>query len=119
MRPIRFRAWHKLAHKMAVVDMLDFMLDAYRAHAGKSSGSGHLADIELMEFTGLYDKHGKEICEGDIVEYLDNTSQGLVKKIVVISDIRHLPDFGCSKWEEIIGNIYEHNDDIKRLLEEL
>lgn len=58
--------------------------------------------------TGNQDKNGKEVYEGDIVEYLDNTSQGLVKKTVVIEDIRRLPDFTCSKWERIIGNRYEH-----------
>lgn len=59
------------------------------------------------QFTGLTSCNGREIYEGDIIKYLDNTSQGLVEKTVVIEDIRHLPDFICSQWQGIIGNIYE------------
>ena len=68
-----------------------------------------------MEYIGRLDHHEpcQDIYEGDIVEYIDNTSRGLVKKIAVIRDIRHLPDFSCSKWEEIIGNCYEHPELLK------
>jgi hypothetical protein len=65
------------------------------------------------ECIGRLDHHDKEIYEGDVIEYIDNTSQGLVKSIVTIMDIRYLPDFTCSKWEEIIGNIHDSPELLK------
>ncbi len=101
-RRIAFRAWDgkeflPLAREVAFIDD-DGVLRS------------RIEGIIFNEFTGLHDKQGKEIYEGDIIEYLDNTSQGLVKKTVTITDIRSLPDFGCSKWEEIIGNIYKNGE---------
>src|SRR5438309_296419 len=97
MREIKFRAWNG---KHMDYDYRDASL-----WNGLLVAEG---DTILMESTGLLDHHDKPIYEGDIVEYIDNTSKGLVKKITTITDIRHLPDFSCSKWEEIIGNIYEN-----------
>src|SRR6266487_296836 len=105
MRKVLFRAWHKAEKRMFKVYHLSwwygiFLIGDKDSETSRRFGSG---EVELMQYTGLHDKHGKEIFEGDIVKYLDNTSAGLVEKIVVIEDIRRLPDFGCSKWEEIIG----------------
>lgn len=85
MREIKFRAWNKLAHKMAAIDSLDFALDSYRAHTNTSSGSGHLADIELMQFTGLLDKNGKEIYEGDILQDI----WGMAQEVIFFTDEIH------------------------------
>lgn len=112
-REIKFRAWHKYARKMACIDMLDFTLDAYMARAGKLSGSGHLADIELMQFTGIVDKHGKEVYEGDIVKYDDINTHGVVTWMsnspgfVIINPEKSGVFVLHSEWE-VIGNIYEH-----------
>ncbi len=112
MREIKFRAWHKRERKWC--EPTHIGINGYRAVMSIYTGStwfteGHYPDdFELVQFTGLLDHHDKEIYEGDIIEYIDNTSRGLVKKIVTITDIRHLPDFSCSKWEGIIGNIYEN-----------
>jgi uncharacterized phage protein (TIGR01671 family) len=119
MREIKFRAWNKLAHKMAIVDMLDFMLDSYRAHAGKFSGSGHLADIELMQYTGLHDRSGKEIYESDIVMwniYPEDKDTITVIDVVEFSrglfatKARHqiLATIEPHRKLEVIGNMYEN-----------
>ena|SRR6266487_2812713 len=115
MREIKFRAWSFTNKKM---------LDRVLAGPGDPCSIVWRDESEewvnfddacgvIMQYTGLKDKNGKEIYEGDIIEYLDNTSQGFVKKTATITDIRSLPDFGCSKWEEIIGNIYENPERVE------
>ena len=108
MSGLKFRAWHLKQRKMYNVAILYSASKAVVMQNGGRLFYRSLDEVELMQYTGLKDKHDKEVYEGDIVEYLDNTSQGLVKKTVTIEDIRYLPDFTCSKWQEVIGNIYQH-----------
>ena len=121
MRKIKFRAWDKKYRRM----LLNY--DEKNKNLGKDEWwgitwdvfAGTLAslnddkEIVLMQFTGLLDKNGKEIYEGDIVKYSDNTKSGIVEKLTIIEDIRFLPDFSCSKWEKVISNIYENPELLK------
>ena len=66
----------------------------------------------IMQYTGLKDKNGKEIYEGDIYK---STSSLFGEHIGVIKDIRRVnldADYHPDDFE-VIGNIYENPELIK------
>ena len=126
MREIKFRAWMKNEGIMLSVYVFDQTGNAGRGtHFKTSKGhSGHGAqfvfnidDAYLMQFTGLLDKNGKEIYEGDILSdryqqkskvYFgngDKTHVGWCQEYIESSTKCFLDH---ADKREIIGNIYEN-----------
>lgn len=139
MREIKFRAWDGAnMHENVSPWRHDFVISNTWHRCEKSSGTGifgsggNYAEMlvpavrftELMQFTGLKDKNGKEICEGDIVRfktYGDEKHFGEIALEVKISTDYgarpYMPVWGYFNWvsreSEIIGNIYENPELIK------
>lgn len=117
MREIKFRAWYEKFNEMYIVKGIDFQremvyFDKYNYRS--------IYDIELMEWTGLHDKNGKEIYEGDIVKLRANHGIGVVKYydewgafVVEYIKPRQLAVLGMNYYKEdieILGNIYENSE---------
>ena len=117
MREIKFRAWDNDKKCFILPENLVYRLDGYLFDR---EFDVELHNIELMQFTGLLDKNGKEIYEGDIVKgygyEVRNGYQIRPERIFIINDF--IKDTyrllciteGTGETVEIIGNIYENPD---------
>lgn len=119
MREIEFRAWHKKYEYMARVADISFNRKRINLNA---ADIGSFDDIELMQYTGLKDKNGVKIFEGDIVKVygrtFDNALKYNIAKVIYLDSQFTLYIYNqyfaiysdlCSNYE-VIGNIYENKE---------
>ena len=113
----RFRAWDKEFKEMVQVDALVF--DEQIIKATYKNGNVVKEDLKnyvLMQSTGLTDKNGKEIFEGDIIDSTDGFLTGVIEfrvflgmfvsELVEYNNFERLCNVASSR--KIIGNIWEH-----------
>lgn len=108
-RTIKFRVWDKINNNFYSKEILDALpLKVF------------LASENIQQFTGLLDKSGKEIYEGDIIQY-QHPKEDKNKVLVrwTTEEYDNHPGFiindtyaQCGSFE-IIGNIFENPNLIK------
>lgn len=128
MREYKFRAWDNENNQMLDVQELNFEDCFYGGEMQiKTTMYNDYFDcreMPLMQYTGLHDKNGKEIYEGDIVNC--QTKYGKAKAIIKFIDSKfvaywdskithpknghHIACYDINKRFEVIGNIYNNKE---------
>ena len=120
MREIKFRAWSK-EEGMINVARLDIADGSLYKRLITGKAYDYWNDVILMQYTGLKDKNGTEIYEGDIVKYANELENGIFEVkygscrfyglwieatfMDITTDLFYL---GCSNELEVIGNVYQN-----------
>ena len=123
MREIKFRAWlksNKLMYNVLCVDIAE--KKALIEHGDMKGYVKYPEEIKLMQCIGLKDKNGKDIYEGDIVNYRSWENEYNLEVVWIKEKAR----FGLKTkaghinmkvwkydWYEVIGNIYENRELLK------
>jgi len=129
MRDIKFRAWCKYIDHEIFKNQMYYDIENW-TFEDNNNNLGHMLQHpegwEIMQYTGMKDKYGKEIYEGDILGFKDKRYKkglGERKEEIKFDDDIYCEEYGSyigfenfmedCKTLEVIGNIYENPELLK------
>lgn len=126
-RVIKFRAWDGEEMLKDVCTDTDDFTDMLNETFAMWANPKFEEDLELMQFTGLLDKNGKEIYEGDVVEF--DKREWYRSCVLSLAEIDAKPSYyelvefdyeylairrtDFNQYCTVVGNIYQNGDLLK------
>lgn len=124
-RAIKFRAWD--AHNKEMIDPYCELREHNHFWGEDMTNTHHVSPVAVMQYTGLKDKHSKEIYEGDVLFVDDNYARfgwaAAMRGEVIFdkgkfmltdnSGARFFFEDNEIDYMEVIGNIYENPNLLK------
>jgi uncharacterized phage protein (TIGR01671 family) len=125
-REIKFRAWDEKRNRMFIPYSGNFGVKMAQKNffvgingtgleVSEYEGKGYWRVLPIMQYSGLKDKNGKEIYEGDIVSATNRLHECEVKQNVhylngcfMFGNWNAHEFFNKHQFIEVIGNIYEN-----------
>jgi len=125
MNDVKYRAWDYKEKRMVKVLAIDWEHQTinYEADINHEGMKGFercyhqpLENFELLQFTGVRDKNGQEIYEGDIlknsfgslyeVKWVPSMMSFMCSPLKVVYDVRRIDNLDT----EVVGNIFENTE---------
>ena len=111
MRDLRFRAWNGAGMIYNDTDFKFYVRDSHAWYYNQDEEVMEVKNWPVMQFTGLTDKNGKEIYEGDILRIVENknwfSGPDIYEAKYKNGYYEYFTGFVDS---EVIGNVHENKD---------